>query len=97
MSLAPPQKLVACMEVLYHAALRLRVLGYLGEQTGLSLAAASEVAAIADAVHNLPRLVQSWETCDEQLLRSMLGACDARYPSEVPLLEAYDRASSGGG
>jgi hypothetical protein len=97
MSLAPPQKLVSCLKALYHATVRLRDLGYSGEQTGLSPAAASEVAAIADAVHNLPYLVQNWETCDEQLLRSMLGDCDARYPSRWSLLEAYDRASSGTG
>lgn len=54
MSLVLPQKLAACLEVLYCATIRLRRLGYSGEQTGLTPEAASEIVAVTDAVHNLP-------------------------------------------
>lgn len=93
MSFAPPKKLAACFEVLYRATIRLRLLGYSGEVDGLSPAAASEIAALADAVHNLPRLAQNWESCDEELLRAMLDDCDQRFPYAPRLLEVYDLAS----
>lgn len=94
MSFAPENKLTACFEVLHWATVRLRLLGYSGETNGLPPSVASEVATIADAVHNLPYLAQHWETCDEQLLRSLLAACDERYPSTPGLLEIYDRVSA---
>ncbi len=97
MSFAPEKKLAACLEVLYWATVRLRHLGYSGETNGLPPSVASEVAAIADAVHNLPYLAQHWETCDEQLLQSMLADCDERYPSTPGLLETYDRVSAKAG
>ena len=94
MVFAPEKKLAACFEVLHWATLRLRLLGYSGKTDGLPTSVASEVAAIADAVHHLPYLAQHWETCDERLLRGMLAACDERYPSTPGLLEIYDRASA---
>ena len=75
----------------------IRLPGYSGETNGLPPSIASEVAAIADAVHNLAYLAQHWETCDEQLLRSMLADCDERYPSTPGLLETYDRVSAEAG
>jgi hypothetical protein len=97
MSFAPEKKLAACLEVLHWATLRFRLLGHSGETGGLAPSVAPEVAAIADAVHNLPYLAQHWETCDEELLRGMLADCDERYPSKPRLLEVYDRVSAEAG
>jgi len=97
MSLAPKPKLAACLSALYWAAVRVRLLGYAGERNGLSPAQASEIAALADAVHNLPHLAQHWETCDEDLLRGMLEDCDKRFPNGRSLLDAYDIAAAGDG
>ncbi len=97
MTLAPTPKLAACLAALYRAIVRLRLLGYAGQQDGLSRAQASEIAALADAVHNLPYLVQHWETCNEELLRSMLDDCDRRFPESRGLLEAYDQPAKEAG
>lgn len=92
MSLAPPPKLAGCLAVLECATIRLRLLGYAGEQDGMAPADAAEVAAPADAVHNLPYLIQHWESCDEELLREMLDDCDKRFPRGSSLLAAYEGA-----
>ena len=97
MSLAPTAKLAACFSALYSATIRLRLLGYAGERSGLSPAQASEIVARANAVHNLPHLAQHWETCDEELLRGMLGDCDRQFPNGRSLLDAYDLADAGAG
>ncbi len=92
MSLAPPRKLAGCLAALECATLRMRLLGYAGEDDGMAPAHAAEVAALADAVHNLPYLIQHWESCDEELLRGMLDDCDKRFPNGRSLLAAYDAA-----
>ena len=92
-SFPPENKLAACLEVLYWATIRLRMIGYAGATSGLSPAEVAEVAAITDAVHEIPQLMQRWESCDEDLLRGMLGECDEQYPSSQGLLEIYDRVS----
>jgi hypothetical protein len=97
MSLPPPQKLAACLAALERAVLRLRLLGYAGEKEGMAAPDAAEVAALADAVHNLPHLIQHWDTCDEELLRGMLHDCDNRFPSGGRLLVAYERAEAAAG
>ncbi len=96
-SLPPPAKLAACLAALERAAIRLRLLGYRGEVDGLPASASAEVAALADAVHNLPRLIQHWDTCDENLLLWMLKDCDARFPDGGQLLTAYERAEAAAG
>jgi len=95
MSLPPPNKLAACFAALECATLRLRLLGHAGEVLGLSATQASEIAALADAVHNLPRLAQHWDRCDEALLRGMLEDFDKLFPEGISLLDAYDRAETG--
>ena len=92
MSLAPLPKLAGCLAALECATIRLRLLGYAGEQDGMIPADAAEVAALADAVHNLPYLIQHWEICDEELLRGMLDDCDKRFPNGGSLLAAYEGA-----
>jgi hypothetical protein len=90
-------KLAARLSALYCATIRLRSFGYAGERSGLSPAQASEIAALADAVHNLPHLAQHWETCDEKLLREMLEDCDRQFPNGRSLLVAYDVEVAGSG
>jgi hypothetical protein len=97
MSLPPPQKLAACLAALECAAIRLRLLGYAGEKEGMPPRDASEVAALADAVHNLPHLIQHWDTCNEELLRGMLHDCDNLFPSAHGLLAAYEAAGAAAG
>ncbi|NUP13897.1 MAG: hypothetical protein HOW73_48295 [Polyangiaceae bacterium] len=97
MSLPPAPKLAACLAALERAAIRLRLLGYRGEVDGLPADAAAEVAALADAVHNLPYLIQHWDRCDEHLLRWMLKDCDSRFPHGGELLAAYEHAEAKAG
>jgi hypothetical protein len=97
MSLPPPRKLAACLAALECAAIRLRLLGYAGEEQGMASQDAAQVAALADAVHNLPYLIQHWDTCDEELLRGMLQDCDDHFPSARGLLAAYERAEATAG
>ena len=94
MTLAPAPKLSACLAALHWATIRLRFLGYAGQRNGLSPEQAGEIAALADAVHNLPHLAQHWDTCNEELLRGMLEDCDKRFPHAGGLLEAYDQAAN---
>lgn len=89
----PPNKLAACLAVLERAAIRLRLLGYAGEHGGLGPAESREVVALADAVHNLPYLIQHWDTCDESRLRGMLQDCDSQFPDAAGLLAAYEDAA----
>ena len=97
MSLPPPNRFAACFAALECATLRLRLLGYAGEKGGLSAIRASEIAALADAVHNLPRLAQHWDRCNEALLRGMLEDFDRRFPEGSSLLDAYNHAATEAG
>ena len=86
---APDPKLAACLHVLYRAAIDARLLGWKGEQEGLTRDESKRLGDLMDAVHNIPVLAASWERCDEQLLRNMLSDYDTRHGGE--LLVAYDR------
>jgi hypothetical protein len=86
---APAPQLAACLEVLYRATIAARMLGYEGHDQGLSAAKADQLAALMDAVHEIPHLASDWERCDESLLRGILGDYDKRWSGG--LLDAYDR------
>lgn len=86
---APDPKLAACLEVLYRAALDARGMGWTGSREGLDRDAAKRLAALMDAVHNIPALAADWERFDEQLLRDTLGDYDKRHGGS--LLASYDR------
>ena len=75
--LAPEPYLSACLEVLYRAAIYTR-----------NHAEPEAVVDVMDAVHNIPHLIQSWESCDESLLRGMLKDCDRKWPTG--LLAVYE-------
>lgn len=89
MGLAPAPQLAACLEVLYRASITARMLGYDGHEQGLSPRQADHLAALMDAVHNIPHFVRDWDRCDESLLRGMLQDVDERWASG--LLAIYDR------
>ena len=90
--LAPDPKLAACLHVLHRAAVDGRLLGWKGEQEGLTREESRRLADLMDAVHNIPELAADWERCDEGLLRGMLGDYDTRHGGA--LLEEYDRIVS---
>lgn len=89
MALAPAPQLAACLEVLYRASIAARMLGYEGHERGLSPQQSDQLAALMDAVHEIPHLAGDWERCDESLLRGILRDYDTRWASG--LLETYDR------
>jgi hypothetical protein len=93
MAMAPEPFLSACLEVLYAAALEARLIGYAGSQNGLSVEDSNRLADLADAVHNIPDLLRSWEDVDEGLLRAMLADFDRKWgeKSTLRLLVAYER------
>ena len=92
MSLPPVPKLAACLEVLYRAAIEARMLGYEGHAHGLSPERSDQLAALMDAVHNIPCLVLDWERCNESLLVDMLREYDERWCGG--LLHSYERVIS---
>lgn len=79
MSIAPAPYLEACLAVLYRACISGRLLGWSGEQSGLTATQSGELADLLDAVHNLPHLIQHWEECDEPPLRQFLAAFDDKW------------------
>jgi hypothetical protein len=93
MTLAPAPKLAACLEVLYQASVAARILGYEGHDRGLSARQSDQLAALMDAVHNLPYLALNWERCNESLLRGMLQDYDAAWSGN--LLATYDGKATG--
>ena len=56
---APAQKLAACLEVLYRAAIDARLLGWAGEREGLTSDESKRLADLMDGVHNVPGLAAS--------------------------------------
>jgi hypothetical protein len=49
-----------------------------------------------DAVHNIPDLITRWSSCDQELLRGMLGDFDAKWSSSgIALLPVYDQNATG--
>ena len=81
MMLAPEPYLSACLEVLTRAALFARALGWSGED-GLSARQSQQITELMDTIHNIPKLIQHWETCDESLLRKFLADYDTIWSIE---------------
>ncbi|MCY2983493.1 MAG: hypothetical protein NTY15_07615 [Planctomycetota bacterium] len=42
---------------------------------------AEELADLMDAVHNIPGLLQKWESCDQELLLAMLEDFERKWAS----------------
>jgi hypothetical protein len=92
MSLPPAPELAACLEVLYRATIEARMLGYEGHAHGLSPQQSDQLAALMDAVHNIPHLVLDWEQCNESLLVGLLRDYDERWGGG--LHHSYERVIS---
>ena len=97
---APEPYLSACLHVLYLATVHARSLGYSGQgsiRTRLSRDTSRQLADLMDAVHNLPHMINAWETCDEDRLRADLSAYDEKWGHRYPLklLPPYEQALSG--
>lgn len=86
---APEPKLAARLWVLYRAAVEARLLGWKGENEGLTREECRKLGDLMDAVHNIPSFAATWESCDEGLLRATLADYDARHGDA--LLSEYDR------
>lgn len=89
MSIAPAPQLAAFLEVLYRATIEARLLGYEGSEQGLPPVKCEQLAALMDAVHNLPAFIAERERCDESILREMLRDYDLRW--NYALLHTYDQ------
>jgi hypothetical protein len=94
MAFAPEPFRSACLRVLYRATIEVRLIGYAGSDRGLSDEESRMIAAIADAVHNLPNLLQTWELVDEGLLRGTLAGFDDTWGhlASCRLLDVYESA-----
>ena len=44
------------------------------------------LAALMDAIHNIPGLVRNWESCDQDLLKSKLLDYERKWRSDGPCL-----------
>jgi hypothetical protein len=94
----PESNIRACLAVVGRACAYARLLGYEGEQAGLSVDRSRLLSDLMDAVHNIPELVTRWPTCDQKLLRGMLADFDAKWSSSgIALLSLYDQIATGGG
>lgn len=84
--LAPEPQLSACLRVLYLATIEARVIGWhKGDY--------DKLAALMDAVHNIPLLMKEWERCDESLLLAMLKDYDETWGGA--LRDEYERVIVG--
>ena len=80
MAIAPEPQLRACLRVIYMASLDARVAGWNGDVN------AERLADLMDAIHNIPNLIQHWENCDEDLLKSMLLDYERKWRDDGPCL-----------
>lgn len=85
MAFAPEPFRTACLEVIYWATL---------EAPGLAWGKKDpdRIAALMDAVHNIPHLLKNWERCDQKLLRDFLLDYDNKWCNDdgIRLTSVYD-------
>jgi len=89
MAMAPEPYLSACLAVLHRAVLACRASSW-GNQWS-----AEHVADLMDAIHNIPWLLQNWEQCDIEFLRTaFLQAYESKWGDHggVPLCRIFDQA-----
>ena len=80
---------LALLEVIRSAVLRIRVLGYVGQESGLSKHTSELVADIADAIHNIPGALSGHEYDLEFQLEIMLKGLKEKHPDNIDLLGVY--------
>jgi hypothetical protein len=91
--LAPSPFLEAILRVLYCATLEARIMGWQGsERASFPESECRRLAALMDVVHNLPHLLQRWETVDEPRLRRSFREHDEKWKavSTFSLLAEYE-------
>ena len=76
------------------AILRIRDLGYKGENQGLSTEESKLFASLADAVHNIPESILS-ENQDIELLLDVLINFGEANENEIDLFSIYERGLKG--
>ena len=88
--IAPHPFLTACLEVLYEAAISARMAAWTGmrDETTDPKPNLDYIASVMDAVHNLPKLLKRWESCDEAMVRDYLKQHDDRWGDR--LLQKYE-------
>lgn len=92
--IAPEPYLSACLEVIYRATINARIIGWAGMKGGLRPEQLAQIADLMDAIHNLPHLLERWDSYDEELLRSFLEAFDEKWKGTngAGLLGVYEDA-----
>ena len=90
MAIAPEPFRTACLEVLRYATLEARALAWGKKEP-------EQIAALMDAVHNIPHFLANWERCDQKLLRDFLLEYDDKWcqAGGIRLAEVYDDNLSG--
>jgi hypothetical protein len=91
LALAPEPYLSACLATLREAVLGARFYSWRRS------APPEQIADLMDAIHNIPTLLQNWESCDVEWLRASLEAYDERWAEGRSWLCAvFDRAIEAG-
>jgi len=87
MAPTPERELRACMQVMYQAAIDARASGW---QDNVN---PEWLADLMDAIHNIPFLIQNWESCDQELLKSSFLDFERKWKSDGPCLRTiYEQA-----
>jgi len=73
MTVAPEPYHTACLEVMKRAILSCRMWGWSDDVD------AAHLADLMDAIHNIPYLVQNWEFCDIEFLRSFFEEYEKKW------------------
>ena len=95
MSVAPEPYRTACLEAVFYAAIEARALAWQGANPEPAAGSRYEqIADLMDAIHNIPHLVNDWERCDPNMLRSFLLSYDEKWADgrSYRLAKIYDEA-----
>jgi hypothetical protein len=84
----------ALLKTLERVLLKIRMIGYEGQSSGLSTGQSEEIADLADALHNIPEaILESNNKFDLEFnTEIMLGGFDSKYKgaTNTNLLEIYE-------
>ena len=87
MTLPPESELRACLEVLRRAILNARSWAWKKKVDP------AQLADLMDAIHNIPDMLQRWESCDRELMLEMLSDYETKWSGRgqggPSLLDAY--------
>jgi hypothetical protein len=91
MAVAPEPYFSACLQLLFDAILACRA-GHWSEQFSHE-----HTADLMDAIHNIPSMIQNWETVDVEYLRAGLTQYERKWLAKggVALCQIFDDAVAG--